>query len=1014
MPSQINKLRPDQTLYLQGFDDFGAAASMHSATSTGFVVSGVFRDAADFAVLILWDADCFFEHPGFKYLPDFSLAGMVLSFDVTYRNLQPIDSRKFPTIDWPYLDVRRADGAPGSTTAQIALFDNATLAGGSFAAASGSFTIVTPGAAAFDSLVLWYQNIAFEFIAAGGETAAAVATAMAALINGTAWNTIAGLNALWATTANAQLTITYARYGLVNTNGKVITLTSGQNFDGMVQGDPVRIGAQTTTVFAITPTTLTVTDDFGVQTGLAYLAGRGGSDGNMVTMYAVAKNGNLTTDKSVVQFAGGSSDATWHVSLDFSALGIDQVRQMWLTFAPQLAFASAYGGAEWDATFANWAVADPLGHRPLKVAGQNSVRIEESDDYCTFAGAWTVADSSQGFWSQGFARKTSTMGDEVTVTYRCLESHNLYLGTSLYSDRGIASISVDGGPAVTLDCYLAVTSSIASRRLVAVALAPGSHSVRVTLIGKNASSSGTNFYFDFLEAAVLSDVAAPPAAIANSSPAIDYDTNHGFQLPPARLMNIFDQLGFTGPVNEYVGVFWWNQRKAVGAVFPSATVTLSGTFVAGDQILLFIGTLPPANNVGKTVFANETNAIIAAHLVYFINETFSGVWAAAGVDKDGNNTVTITSRSPAPAYEFTFSASAELVGGSGGILQTSGSLQGGVLPSWEVDPAQDPPVNYAARQWHADLYAEVAKRGLTVVSSFSMELVNPPDDPANGHVWAARFRDGAPVETSTGFGTLNSTQCVPSAPEFLAYQIRAFLTIAGLQAAAGLTPEVQCGEHLWWFFTNYSATHLTGGMAYYDNATSAASVASLGRPLGTFLTPNDDPGAVNGGADATFLAGRLFAHVKAIGDAVRAAYPPVSGGSPGALVELLWPYDVNFPMPIGREGLGGRLNFAVNLPVAWKSKAGSGLDRFKMEALDFGSGTRSLDLALKAIQFPGLMGWPLQSIRYLFPVDNGGCPFLYEQQLAQAELIPYLTPFAIDHVCLFGWDLRQQLLPSLL
>jgi hypothetical protein len=230
--------------------------------------------------------------------------------------------------------------------------------------------------------------------------------------------------------------------------------------------------------------------------------------------------------------------------------------------------------------------------------------------------------------------------------------------------------------------------------------------------------------------------------------------------------------------------------------------------------------------------------------------------------------------------------------------------------------------------------------------------------------------------------------------------------MAGLQAAAGLTPEVQFGEHLWWYFTNYSATNLIGGMAYYDQATAAAAVASLGRPLGIFLTPNDDP-TVNGSADAQFLAGRLFAHVSSLAVALRLSFPTVK-------CELLWPYDVNYPMPIGREGLGGRLNFAVNLPAQWKGQAGSNLDRFKIEALDFGSGTRSLDLALAAIQFPGLMGWPLQSIRYLFPVDNGGCPFLYEQQLAQGAGIPVLTPFAIDHVCLFGWDLREVLSPSVL
>ncbi len=979
---------------------------MHSATAAGFTVSGVFRDAADFAVLILYDADCFFEHPSFKYLPDFSLAGMVLSFDVTYRNLQPLDSLKFPTIDWPFLDVIRKDG----TTAQIPLLNNASLAGGSFAAASGTFAIVTPGAAAGDGLVVWFQNIAFPFTAAGGETAAQVASAIAATINGTGWTGIGGINALWAQAVGANLTITCARYGTVSTNGKIITLTLGQNFVGMAVGDSVAFGGVTTTVTATGSTSITVADDQGVQSGVPYLANRGGADGNMITMYAVANNSNLTAAANVVQFAGGSSAATWRVSLDFTALGIDQVRQMWVTLSPVLAFASAYAPTEWDATFSNWAVSDPEGSRLLQVAGPNSVRIEESDDYCSYAGAWglgpaasSTVDSSVGFWSQGFAKHTSEIGDSVTVTYWCLETHNLYLGTSLYSDRGIVSVSIDGGPSISIDCYLAATSSIATRRLAGSAIAAGMHSVTIALTGANPSSTGSHFYFDFLEAAVLSDPPAAPTALTNTSPAIDYDTNHGFQLPPARLMNIFDQLGFAGPVNEYVGVFWWNQRKAVGASFPTVVIELSGTFTPGDVLLLFIGTLPPNNNCGKTVFANETNAIIAASLAYFINETFSGVWAEPGTD-GANVTLTIVSRSPAAAYNFSFSASTTSATGS---LTVTGSLTGGVLPSWVIDTTQAPALNYGARRWHADLFSEVKARGLAIVSSFSMELCNPPDNPAAGHVWAARYRDGTAVETATGFGTISSTQCVPSAPEFLAYQVTVFLALAGLQAAAGLTPEVQFGEHLWWYFSNYNAvSNLGGGMAYYDAATAAAAAASLGRAVAIFLTPNDDP-SVNAGADTAFLAGLLFAHVSSIAAAVKAAYP-------AALAELLWPYDVNYPMPIGREGLGGRLNFAVNLPVEWKVKPGSGLDRFKIEALDFGSGTRSLELALKTIQFPGLMGWPTQSIRYLFPVDNGGCPFLYEQQLAQGAPIPYLTPFAIDHVCLFGWNLRAVLSPSVL
>ena len=70
----------------------------------------MFRDAADFAVLILYDADNFYEHPRLKYLPDTDFSGLTLTFDVHYTGLMPLDSPKYPTIDWPYLDVIRPDG----------------------------------------------------------------------------------------------------------------------------------------------------------------------------------------------------------------------------------------------------------------------------------------------------------------------------------------------------------------------------------------------------------------------------------------------------------------------------------------------------------------------------------------------------------------------------------------------------------------------------------------------------------------------------------------------------------------------------------------------------------------------------------------------------------------------------------------------------------------------------------------------------------------------------------------
>ena len=102
MPERIYKLQPNRTIALRGFDNLGASGAMHSATANSFKVTGNFREAADFCVLMLWDVDDFYEHPSIKYLPDPNFAGLVLTFDVQYTGLQPLDSNKFPTIDWPY------------------------------------------------------------------------------------------------------------------------------------------------------------------------------------------------------------------------------------------------------------------------------------------------------------------------------------------------------------------------------------------------------------------------------------------------------------------------------------------------------------------------------------------------------------------------------------------------------------------------------------------------------------------------------------------------------------------------------------------------------------------------------------------------------------------------------------------------------------------------------------------------------------------------------------------------
>lgn len=171
MPETIFKLQPDRTVHLRGSDTFAAAATLHSASPTGFRASGTFRDPADFAVAVLYDADNFFEHPSLRYLPDFDFDGLTLSFNLHYSpGLQPLDSPKYNWIDWATLDCLRADNTP----AKVSLWDNATLVSGSFNPATTTVTVTTSGSGiqAFDRTTLWFQNLAFDYIAPNGAASA--------------------------------------------------------------------------------------------------------------------------------------------------------------------------------------------------------------------------------------------------------------------------------------------------------------------------------------------------------------------------------------------------------------------------------------------------------------------------------------------------------------------------------------------------------------------------------------------------------------------------------------------------------------------------------------------------------------------------------------------------------------------------------------------------------------------------------------------------------------------------
>ena len=393
----------------------------------------------------------------------------------------------------------------------------------------------------------------------------------------------------------------------------------------------------------------------------------------------------LSFDQAQIQLTGGSSAVTWNCSIDFTALGIDSIRQCWLTFAPSLANGAAYAPSEWQATFSNWQLTQAGGalSAPLQIAGPGSVRIEEDSPACTFSANWTL---ESGFYSQYFANAASLLNESVTITYTCQFTHNLYIGTSLYgtsatatglvlvndtlynpmingqfySDRGVAGIRIDGDTETLLDCRVNTGSALITRRLLRSSVAPGKHTVTIRV-----AEAGV-VYFDFLEAAVLSNVPDALTPRINISAALDFDTDQTYKVSPARLMWMMDQLGYAGPMNEYLGVFWWNQRIAVGASMSTAEVIFAGTFVPGDSIILEFsptnGVFDPVNGVqlGKSVFAGDTLATIAAHFAAYINGFSTSSWATT----TGAGVLTITGRSPSSPYNLTLAEKVNFLTGN--------------------------------------------------------------------------------------------------------------------------------------------------------------------------------------------------------------------------------------------------------------------------------------------------------------------------------------------------------------
>jgi hypothetical protein len=515
-------------------------------------------------------------------------------------------------------------------------------------------------------------------------------------------------------------------------------------------------------------------------------------------------------------------------------------------------------------------------------------------------------------------------------------------------------VQVDSNPALIVDLKRSL-EDVLIRVPIAQFPALAQHTITVT----NTGATGTDVYFDFLEAAVPTADLPVLDAYPATALATDWDTLHSQAIAPERTAWLIHTLGFKGRANHYAGALWFYELTCPGSQYASATIVFTGAPRFGDTTTVTLaGTaLPHVNLIGDTAQS------IAKAFELLIAAGSSAVWAHA----DGG-TLTITARTLG-------------LGGNGLTVATNtgnpnftalaspAALAGGANGTWLTDLVATPRLNRAARDWSRSFFQALKSYGISVTASFSMELGNGDDSLAAGI--AQRYPDGTAAWLNTPALQSNFS------PASTAFWQQVYLDMAGVMANAGVTPYLQFGEVQWWYFAAPS------GMPFYDAYTMSAFQTAYGRPLGTITSQNVDPAAFPD--ECAFLPTLIGQFTQAIMDFVRQSLA-------NARFEVLYPPDTN----------DTPLNELINLPSADWTPAK--LACFKTENFTY-TGDRNLDKARQSIKLPMQLGFPPSQSSHLVGIGEYTTPWTREQRLALGEGIESVVLFALDQFCLIGYGL---------
>ncbi len=830
MAEQITKLTPNRDLQAY-FLTPSAIAALSSASSTGFVLSGKWRQQFDWAV-VEWNRDNVFEHPSLRNLPDGDLSGLTLTYQEQRIGCIPFQSNLFPVVAWDRLRLW-VTGADGSDTVYyVNLAANATPTAGSARSASATMTVVaSPGVGLRAGLAFLEEHYYYQV--SSGDQLPDIAAGIAAAVNDFSADFTAASN-------GASVTVTCK-----GTNGK-------GSLDG-ANGNRI-------TMYGFSQNSVAVW-----QYPAASFSGGSFPDMYQVTIDFANLSGTTDNDSN---------------PQPVPTTNVRKVRWTWAADLQPLEFAQT----EFQVMVSNWSVAGT--NQLYSIAGPGSRRIEDTNSAATFTGSWQM---ETGNFSGSKVHYTSAAGDSCAITYTESTPHQLYAGLRRTAGAPVANITIDGGSPQQV--LLTLPGEDVLVRYPLGTIAAGSHTVVITHAGANVSQT---LYVDFLEIAYPSHNLPDFTANSQLALATDWDTYHSQSLPAERTAWLINKLGFTGRVNHYVGALWFYEIVRTGTKYATLTVQMQLSSAASSPYIQFglaadltsFSTADAVTTISHLVLPDDDSSTVAQAIAALINVGTNLVWASA----NGAN-LTLTARSmgtlgngiafaliSSSPYFSINAPSNVLSGGIDGTPYTLASDNGGLNDTlmaaasfWRTDLTAVPRINRAARDWHAAFFGAIKTYGMDVVAAFSTELMN--GDPSSTAGIAQRYFDGKPVVLNTPAIQTNFS------PTCLTYWQQVYLDIAALQSAAGLVPYLQSGEVQWWYFSAAGVS-----MPFYDAYTMQQFTAAYGVPMKEILTNAADPASYPN--EVTFLPLLIGAYTSAIRTALQNAYP-------ACRYEVLYPTDTN-------------------------------------------------------------------------------------------------------------------------